>query len=130
FGCSVADFDNDGRPDLLFTGPDGIRLYRNVDGGRFEDKTAAAGFDKVTGVCLGSGWVDLDQDGDLDLLVAQYAATPEAALARLKGKGDGNGGELLVFLNVGEALPQRPDGKQPGLTCRFRAAVGPEALRV
>src|SRR5439155_10620759 len=121
FGCSVADFDNDGRPDLLLTGPAGLRLLRNVDGKRFEDKTAEAGFDKVTGVCLGSGWVDLDQDGDLDLLVARYASSPETALARLKGEG--NGGELLVFLNVGEALPQRPDGKQPGLTCRFRPAT-------
>ena len=128
FGCSVADFDNDGRPDLLFTGPAGIRLFRNVDGKRFEDKTAAAGFDKVTGICLGSGWIDLDQDGDLDLLVAQYAATPEAALARLKGKE--NGGELLVFLNIGKAPPQPANGPPLGLTCRFRPATGPEALRV
>jgi Tfp pilus assembly protein PilF len=130
FGCSVADFDNDGRPDLLLTGPAGVRLYRNVDGTRFEDKTAAAGFDKVTGVCLGSGWVDLDQDGDLDLLVARYAATPEAALARLTGKGEADGGELLVFINVGEALPQAGDDKRPGLTCRFRPAAEGEMLKV
>jgi cytochrome c-type biogenesis protein CcmH/NrfG len=129
FGCSVADFDNDGLLDLLLTGPAGIRLFRNVDGTRFEDKTAAAGFDKVAGVCLGSGWVDLDQDGDLDLLVARYAANIETALARLKGKKTGNGGDLLVFLNIGEARPAA-DGKPLGLTCRFRPATEPAALRV
>ena len=129
-GCSVADFDNDGLPDLLLTGPDGVRLYRNVDGKRFEDKTAAAGFDKFAGVFLGSGWIDLDQDGDLDLLVARYAATPEAALAKLRGGAAPEGGGLLVFLNIGEAPPQAPDGKRPPLTCRFRPAVGPEALLV
>src|SRR5262249_23092078 len=113
FGCSVADFDNDGRPDLLFTGPAGGRLDRNGDGKRFEDKTKEAGFDKLTGVFLGSGWVDLDQDGDLDLLVARYAATPEAALNRLKGKGNDTGGELLVFLNIGEAPPMPEKGERP-----------------
>jgi tetratricopeptide (TPR) repeat protein len=131
FGCAVADYDNDGRPDLLLTGPAGIRLFRNKDGQRFEDRSAEAGFDKVTGVFLGAGWIDLDQDADLDLLVARYAATAEGALNRLKGgKGD-EGGGLLVFINIGEALPINPVTREsPGLTCKFRPATGPEALLV
>ncbi len=132
FGCSVADFDNDGRPDLVLTGPTGLRLLRNVDGARFEDVTAEAGLDKITGVCLGALWVDLDQDGDLDLVVARYAASPEAALAQLQGKGPGEGGGLLVYLNVGEARPIPPGGQALGLTCRFRPVDetdGTKALR-
>jgi Tfp pilus assembly protein PilF len=130
FGCSVGDFDNDGRPDLLLTGPTGIHLFRNVDGTKFEDKTAAAGFDKVSGVCLGAAWIDLDQDGDLDLLVARYADTPESALAQMTGKGKSEGGELLVFINIGVSPPRTRDGKQPPLTCRFRPAADSEKPRV
>ena len=129
FGCSVADFDNCGRPDLLFTGPSGVRLFQNVDGARFEDRTAVAGLNLVTGVCLGSAWIDLDQDGDLDLLIAQYARSPEAALARLDGKPEDTGGELRLFINIGEAPPFL-EGKPPALTCRFKEATDSKALRI
>ncbi|HEV8063113.1 MAG TPA: FG-GAP-like repeat-containing protein [Gemmataceae bacterium] len=129
FGCSVADFDNCGRPDLLLTGPAGVRLFQNVDGAHFADVTATAGLDRVTGVCLGSSWIDLDQDGDLDLMIAQYAVSPEAALARLNGKPVDTGGEVLLFINIGEARPFA-QGKPPGLTCRFKAATGSQALRM
>ena len=45
-GVAVADFDRDGRPDLLVTGWGGVALFRNVDGKRFEDVTAKAGLGK------------------------------------------------------------------------------------
>ena len=109
--------------------PDGIDiagvgrqwLFRNDGKGTFEDVTAVAGLDKLTSVCLGSAFVDLDQDGDLDLLVAQYAATPEQALAALQGKGTGppNGG-LAVFINVGEAPAARPTQDPAPCQPKFR----------
>ncbi len=129
FGCSVADFDNCGRPDILLTGPTGVRLFQNVDGTRFADVTKMAGLDQVTGVCLGSTWIDLDQDGDLDLLIAEYAGSPEAALDRLNGKQIDTAGKLLLFINIGEA-PPFANGKPPGLTCRFKLATGPQALQM
>jgi FG-GAP-like repeat/Tetratricopeptide repeat/ASPIC and UnbV len=129
WGCSVADFDNCGRPDLLLTGPAGVHLFRNVDGTRFEDVTTVAGLNLVTGVCFGSAWIDLDQDGDLDLMVAQYARSPEAALARLEDKPGDSGGELRLFINIGEA-PPFSDGKLPALTCRFKEATDSQALRM
>lgn len=128
-GCSVADFDNCGRPDLLLTGPAGVHLFQNVDGAHFADVTKSAGFDQVKGVCLGSSWIDLDQDGDLDLLIAQYATSPDLALARLLGKPASTGGELLFFINVGEARPFE-GGKPPALTPQFKPATGSEALRI
>ena len=38
-GVAVGDFDNDGWPDIFITAVGGNRLFRNVDGKRFEDVT-------------------------------------------------------------------------------------------
>ncbi len=72
-GCAVGDFDNDGRPDLYITGAGSGRLMRN-NGGKFSDVTATAGIATGTTVCFGAMFVDLDQDGDLDLYVTNYAS--------------------------------------------------------
>jgi hypothetical protein len=136
-GCCVGDFDNNEFPDLFITGAGRQWLFRNDGKGSFEDVTAAAGLDKLTSVCLGSAFVDLDQDGDLDLLVAQYAATPEQALAALQGKksGPANGG-LAVFINAGEVPAVRPTQDPPPCQPKFRRIdapadlLGPAALTV
>ena len=51
-GCTVADFDNDGNPDLFITGIGGQWLFRNKGktGFGFEDVTKEAGLDKLDGV--------------------------------------------------------------------------------
>lgn len=130
-GCAVADFDNDGRSDLVLTGATGARLFRNQAGTTFTEMTAAAGLDKLPGVFLGAGWVDLDQDSDLDLLLARYATTPALALARLQGGQGDTGGGLVAFANTGAALPVDPQTKaSPGLTCQFKPLTEPAALQV
>ena len=103
-GCCVGDFDNDGFPDLFIAGAGVQKLFRNKGDGTFADVTAEAELHKLTSVCLGCTWVDLEQDGDLDLLVARCADTPEQALAQLGGAPASSGG-MAVFLNVGEAPP-------------------------
>lgn len=67
---AVADYDNDGRPDLFVGGVHRQHLYRNT-GGRFEDVTAKAGLTSEQWV-VGGGWFDYDNDGWLDLLVVNY----------------------------------------------------------
>ena len=120
FGAAVGDFDNDGFPDLALTGPAGVRLFRNASGKAFEDKTATAGFEKESGVFLGVAWVDLDQDGDLDLVAAKFARTPELALRQLKGEKVESDGGLVAFANVGIAPPANPGDEVPPLTCAFQ----------
>jgi hypothetical protein len=76
-GAAVADYDNDGDPDLLVPGVGHPTLYRN-DRGRFEDVTAKAGI----GASLWSvaaAWTDVDRDGFLDLFVVNYLAWQDGA---------------------------------------------------
>jgi hypothetical protein len=126
-GCCVGDFDNDGHPDLVLTGVGEVRLFRNTRKGGFEDVTKQAGLDSLRTVCLGAAFVDLDQDGDLDLLVAQLANTPADALAILKGDTSKRGAGLAVFLNKGEA-PSANAEDPPPLEPGFRRADGPPGL--
>ena len=58
-GASAADYDNDGRNDLVVTTAAGLKLFRNTGGGAFEDVTARAGLDRITDVCLAATWIDL-----------------------------------------------------------------------
>jgi tetratricopeptide (TPR) repeat protein len=117
-GCSVADFDNNGYPDLFLTGVGEQRLYRNQKG-TFEDVTAQAGLDQLKGVCLCSAFVDLDQDGDRDLLVSHCGETPKEAVKLLKEGGALSRAALSVFTNNGMAYPQLADRDPPPLEPKF-----------
>ncbi len=117
---AVADFDNDGRPDLALSGPNGMRLLRNADGKTFEDKTAAAGFDKSTGIFFALSWLDIDQDGDLDLIAGRYADNSKEAVDALNGKKPGGTGKVVVLQNSGVAPPSNMNEPTPPLTIAFK----------
>ncbi len=70
-GVAVADYDNDGRTDLLVTGYGGNSLYRNNGDGTFADVTKKAGVGSG-GWSTSAGWLDYDRDGRLDLFVGRY----------------------------------------------------------
>jgi hypothetical protein len=71
-GAAVADYDNDGHPDLFVAGVNRNTLYRNLGNGRFEDVTAKAGI-KSGEWAVAAGWFDYDRDGKVDLWVVHYA---------------------------------------------------------
>ena len=73
-GLAVADFDNDGLPDIYVTGYGHNVLYHNLGGCRFEDVTAKAGVGGG-GFSVGAAWADYDRDGHVDLFVARYVST-------------------------------------------------------
>jgi tetratricopeptide (TPR) repeat protein len=131
-GCCVADFDNDGKPDLLITGIGEQHLFRNNGQGKFEDVTKKCGLENLKSVCLSAAFVDLDQDGDLDLIVSQYAETAEAALERLKGGARSREAGIRVYINVGVSVPlEGANGTEPLINPRFLLAqesVAPPAI--
>ncbi len=127
-GAAAGDFDNDTYPDLALTSPTGVRVWRNDGGTKFVDVSAAAGADKLTGVYLSAAWADLDLDGDLDLILAKYAADPAAAAVALAGGPAAPGGQLAVLLNVGESRPGVQGPKVAPLATAFCPATGPDAL--
>jgi hypothetical protein len=76
-GVAVADFDNDGFPDIYVTGVNRNTLYHNNGDGTFTDVTERAG---VAGIgpngkklwSVSAAWIDYDNDGRLDLFVSNY----------------------------------------------------------
>ncbi len=73
-GIAIADYDNDGLPDIYVTGYGHNVLYHNLGGCKFADVTAKAGVGGG-GFSAGAAWADYDRDGLVDLYVARYVAT-------------------------------------------------------
>ena len=73
----AGDFDNDGLVDLFVTCVGTNHLFHNLGHGHFEDVTEEAGLagDENTW-STGAAWIDLDNDGKLDLVVLHYARWP------------------------------------------------------
>ncbi|MBL4844304.1 MAG: VCBS repeat-containing protein [Planctomycetes bacterium] len=104
----AADFDGDGRLDLylgrfldarrdipqtmLYTRNGAAnRLYRGLDGLRFEDVSAASGADDA-GLTLGAAAGDLDGDGDVDL----YLSNDYGRNVLLRNQGGGRFSDVAL----------------------------------
>ena len=70
-GVAVADYDNDGHPDIYVTGYGGNALYHNLGNCKFADVTDKAGV-AGGGFSTGAAWADYDGDGLVDLYVSRY----------------------------------------------------------
>jgi enediyne biosynthesis protein E4 len=71
-GVAVADYDNDGLPDVYITALEGDRLFHNDGHYHFREVTSQAGIHNLS-FGTSAAWFDYDKDGKADLIVANYA---------------------------------------------------------
>jgi hypothetical protein len=93
-GVDAQDFDNDGKPDLIYTAlrDETFPLYRNL-GKEFEEVTAASRLAMLSRGMAGWGvaFADLDNDGWKDIVAARSGALSgrKEPLTWLRNSGDG-----------------------------------------
>ena len=114
----VGDYDNDGFDDLFITYFGKNVLYKNNGNGSFSDVSLKAGVaGKTTRWGAGSAFLDYDNDGKLDLFVANYidldlktAPTPETGPCLYKGVMVAcgppglEGGKNILYHNEGNGI--------------------------
>ena len=79
-GVSIGDYNRDGLPDIVKTNfaGDTDSLYMNLGDGSFDDRTYQAGLGMNTRLLgWGCSFLDMDNDGWLDILIANGHVYPE-----------------------------------------------------
>jgi len=99
-GVAVGDFDGNGTLDIAKTNFSGDlpSLYLNEDGSFFRDTAGAAGLGKHLLLGWGIAFFDHDEDGRLDLLLANGHVYPEVDRAKF---GETYRQPTLLYRNVG-----------------------------
>jgi len=104
-GVDAGDLNGDGLPDIIVTNfsHDHNTLYENGPPGLFTDKSYVSGLAATAGPYLGwgTGFVDLDQDGRLDIFIANGHVYPEVDK---QGLGTKYLQRKQVFMNTGGKL--------------------------
>jgi cytochrome c-type biogenesis protein CcmH/NrfG len=95
-GAVFGDYDNDGKADVFLLRGGGNRLLHQGAGGAFADVTAAAGIAPATGPSRTAAFVDVDHDGDLDILVGGWGAPNQL----LRNNGNGTFTEIAAAAGV------------------------------
>ena len=114
-GVALADVQNDGGDMLLVTNltREGVTLFRRGAGGQFDDVTAEFGLLESTFGNTGFGvqWLDYDNDGWLDLLIANGAVT----LSESGRRGSSRYAQRKqLFHNEGRGKPFRETSRNAG----------------
>ncbi len=104
-GICVGDYDADGLPDIYITSPSGgNRLFRNLGDCKFEDATAAAGVADESFWGTGASFIDIDNDGDLDLYACGYTRPNKLYVNDGTGKFTDRAGEFGLDFNGGSMM--------------------------
>lgn len=92
-GAAVGDCNGDGRPDMFVTRFGNASLYLSLPGGVFEDRVQASGILPISSpyTSWGGNFLDFDNDGDLDLFIANGDAHFMRGMPPLllENRGDG-----------------------------------------
>ena len=116
-GTAFADFTGNGRLGLIVTNHETEMhsVFVNVDGGVFSDVTTRSGVGPATRPYVGFGvvFVDYDNDGRLDIAIANGHVMMHAALLRGGGKFAQRN---LLLRNLGERFQDMKDQAGPGFS--------------
>jgi tetratricopeptide (TPR) repeat protein len=125
-GVAAGDFDADRHIDLFLTGVGDNRLLRNRGGKAFEDITAQLKSTSPAALSLTARWIDLDQDGDLDLYVLNHCAAEHAGNAFTNSGETPRGISNAVYRNDGQPDPSSaatPEAQTPLATASDTSRV-------
>ncbi len=75
-GVQWIDYNGDGDLDLLLVGSNGNALFRNEGNRKFTNVTNRTKIGNNGKDARGASWADIDNDGDLDLFIANFTGSP------------------------------------------------------
>jgi Na+-translocating ferredoxin:NAD+ oxidoreductase RnfD subunit len=121
-GCAAADLNGDGRPDLIVTTANGIKLLWNNGNGTFTEGARAAGMN-ASGWYTGVAVADVNGDGRQDVFVAGYTRPYETVPNSLSGFPTNLVGVRdLLYLNEGDGPNGRARFREVGVQAGLEAA--------
>jgi len=86
FSSVMADFNNDGKTDIFVANLGSPhQLFINQGGGLFEDQAGSRGISTSNGNASNALVFDMDNDGDMDIFVANSGSTHELYINQLNG---------------------------------------------
>jgi hypothetical protein len=130
-GAAAGDFDGDGRTDVYLTCVGPNRLLRNLGSGRFADVTAETGTaGGPADWSTAAAWVDVDNDGDLDLFVGNYVQWSPQLDFDVNNQLVGIGRAYGRPWNFSGSLPRLYRNDSPGSRLKFMDVSAESGLQM